>query len=154
ALLAVFGLVAAACGDDDDGGSTSQDGEQQEEQGDGGGENTASDTGVTEDTIKVAIVGADLGGLVRAGVIRGVPEDAAEIQAGCISYYLGKWDEAGGINGRKFEYTTDIQWDPADPTSFDRACNEITLDYQPFIVINPGGGYNSDKIPCITQDGD
>lgn len=156
ALLAVFALVAAACGDDDDGGGATPPDETEAPDGgnNGGGENTASDTGVTEDTIKVAVVGADLGGLVRAGVIRGVPEDAAEINALRITGYLDKWNEEGGINGRKFEYTTDIQWDPADPTSFDRACSEITLDYQPFIVINPGGGYNSDKIPCITQDGD
>jgi len=148
ALLALFALVAAACGDDGDDGTTGQEGGEED-----GGENTASDTGVTADTIKVAIVGADLAGLVAAGVIRGVPGDAAAINALRISYYLDKWNDEGGINGRMFEYET-ITWDPADPTSFDRTCNEITLDYQPFMVVNTGGGYNPDKIPCITQDGD
>src|SRR5690606_26592267 len=114
--------------DDDDGDVTGPDattspGEQDEG---GGGENTASDTGVTEDTIKVAIVGADLSGLVAAGVIRGVPAAAADINAVRISYYLDKWNEEGGINGRMFEYEL-FTWDPADPTSFDRACSEITL---------------------------
>src|SRR5690606_21175233 len=111
ALLAVFSLVAAACGDDDDGGGATPPDDTEAPDGDngGGGENTASDTGVTEDTIKVAVVGADLGGLVRAGVIRGVPEDAAEINALRITGYLDKWNEEGGINGRMFEYTTDIQ---------------------------------------------
>jgi hypothetical protein len=142
-------LVAAACGDDDDDGTTGQEGSEE----DGGGENSASDTGVTADTIKVAIVASDLSGLVKAGVIRGVPEAAADINALRISYYLDKWNAEGGINGRTFEYET-ITWDPADPTSFDKTCSEVTLDYQPFLVVNTGGGYTPDKIPCITQDGD
>lgn len=153
ALLALFMLVAAACGDDDGDVSGPDETTAPEEEGGGGGENTASDTGVTEDTIKVAVVGADLSGLVAAGVIRGVPAAAAEINALRITYYLDKWNEEGGINGRRFEYEL-FTWDPADPTSFDRVCSEVTLDYQPFMVINPGGGYNADQIPCITGDGD
>jgi hypothetical protein len=174
-VAAACSLIAGACGDDDDdddaapdttettvagtdetGAADTGDTATTADTGDTAPDdapNTASDTGVTEDTIRVAIVAADLAGLVRAGVIQGVPEDAAPINALRISYYLDLWNEEGGINGRTFEYDL-ITWDPADPTTFDRACSEITLDYQPFMVVNTGGGFSPDSIPCITGDGD
>jgi ABC-type branched-subunit amino acid transport system substrate-binding protein len=116
-----------------------------------GGSNTASDTGVTADKIKVGILAADLSGLVKAGAIKGVPADAAVINAKRISYYLDKWNASGGINGRTFDYQL-FTWDPADPTSFNTACQKI-IDAKVFAVINPGGGFNPDFYPCITSDG-
>ena len=46
-------------------------------------------------------------GLIKAGFIKGVPEDAGPSNALRISYYLDKWNAAGGINGRKFVLPTD-----------------------------------------------
>src|SRR5438477_650896 len=59
--------------------------------------NFASDTGVTDTTIKIAIHSADLSGLIKAGAIKGVPEDAGPQNALRISYYLDKWNAEGGI---------------------------------------------------------
>jgi len=115
------------------------------------GTNTASDTGVTATTIKVVIHGADLSGLVKAGAIKGVPEDAGPSNALRISYYLDKWNAAGGINGRKFIYQF-VSWDPADPKTFQTSCQQI-IDAKPFIVIAAGGGFPPDSTPCIAVDG-
>ncbi|MEO8695862.1 MAG: ABC transporter substrate-binding protein [Acidimicrobiales bacterium] len=113
--------------------------------------NTASDTGVTETTIKIAIHSSDLSGLVKAGAIKGVPEDAGPANAKRISYYLDKWNAEGGINGRKFEYQL-IQWDPADPKTYQTSCQKI-IDAKVFMVIASGGGYPPDSTPCIAVDG-
>jgi len=152
-------LVAAACGDD--GGSSTKAGgtttvAKATSTGSGTGpsttvKNTASDTGVTETTIKVAIHGADLSGLVKAGAIKGVPEDASVGNSRRIQYYLDQWNAAGGINGRKFE-SVQITWDPADPKSYQTSCQKI-IDAKVFIVLAAGGGFPPDSTPCITVDG-
>ncbi len=116
-------------------------------------ENTASDVGVTKDTIRVVALAADLGGLVRAGFIKGVYEDAPVRLIKRFSYYADRWNAAGGINGRKV-VTTLVTWNPVDPRSFDAACQKITLDIKPFMVVNVGGGYPADSFPCIAGDGD
>ena len=148
AALAVT-IIASGCGDDGETGATTTTG------GATGTtaavKNTASDTGVTETTIKVAIHSSDLAGLVKAGAIKGVPEDAGPSNAKRISYYLDKWNAEGGINGRKFEYTL-IQWDPADPKSYQTSCQKV-IDAKVFMVIASGGGYPPDSTPCIAVDG-
>lgn len=114
--------------------------------------NTASDVGVTADTIKVAVIAADLTGLIRFGVIRGVPEDTHIRVGRRYQYYFDKWNAAGGINGRKIEATL-VTWDPADPRTFDRVCQRINLDLKPFMVLQPGGGFRADATECIAGTG-
>ena len=113
----------------------------------------ATDVGVTKDTIRVAVLAADLGGLVRAGFIRGVYEDSPTRLIKRFGYYADKWNAAGGIAGRKV-VTTLVTWNPVDPRSFDAACQKITLDIKPFMVVNVGGGYPADFFPCFAGDGD
>lgn len=153
-------LLASACGDSKSGsGATTTAKASASGTGTGGsatgstttGKNTASDTGVTETTIKVAIHAADLAGLVKAGAIKGVPEDAGPANSKRISSYLDAWNAAGGINGRKFEYQL-IQWDPADPKSYQTSCQKI-IDAKVFMVIAAGGGFPPDSTPCIAVDG-
>ena len=147
-LIAVA-LLAAACGDDEESEPTATT--------PAGGasttaaRNTASDTGVTETGIKVAIHSADLSGLIKAGVIKGVPEDAHTANSLRISYYLDKWNAEGGINGRKFTHEI-VTWDPADPKTYQTSCQKI-IDGKFFIVIASGGGFPPDSIPCITNEG-
>ena len=158
--VVALAMVAAACGDD--GGkstaaTTTKAGAATGATATGGTgpattvKNTASDTGVTETTIKVAIHGADLSGLVKAGAIKGVPEDASVGNSRRIQYYLDQWNAAGGINGRKFE-SVQITWDPADPKSYQTSCQKI-IDAKVFIVLAAGGGFPPDSTPCITVDG-
>jgi hypothetical protein len=146
ASLALTGLLLAACGDSksnkaDTGGSTTT----------GAAVNTASDQGVTETEIKVAIVSADLTALVKGGLIKGVPDNATELNAKRASAPFDTANAAGGVNGRKFKYES-VTWDPVDPKSFDVACQKIA-DGKFFMAFNVGGGYNPDKIPCITDAG-
>lgn len=148
-------LLASACGDDG-GGDDADTTPATTASGATGGttaaaKNTASDTGVTADSIKVAIHAADLSGLIKAGAIRGVPEDAAPQNAIRISYYLDKWNAAGGINGRKFTYEL-VTWDPADPKTYQTSCQKI-IDGKFFMVISSGGGFPADTLPCITNEG-
>lgn len=161
-FITVLSVMASSCGGDDGGGTDTDTTVAGQASATSGApspteaepsENTASDKGVTADSIKVAIVAADLSGLVQAGALPGMPENAHELNGKRYSYYFDQWNAEGGINGRTIDYQL-ITWDPADPTSFDTACSEITLDYQPFLVVNPGGGYLPDAIPCITADGD
>jgi ABC-type branched-subunit amino acid transport system substrate-binding protein len=146
-------LVAGACGDDgestDSGSATTGGGGASQTTAKAA--NTASDTGVTADSIKIAIHASDLSGLVKAGVIRGVPEDAHLENPKRISWYLDQWNAAGGINGRKFTYET-VTWDPADPKTFQTSCQKI-IDGKFFMVIAAGGGFNPDTLPCITNEG-
>ena len=72
-------LIATACGDSSETSTTTTAGGATGTTAAGpttSVKNTASDTGVTETGIKIAIHGADLAGLVKAGAIKGVPEDA------------------------------------------------------------------------------
>ncbi|HUP73188.1 MAG TPA: ABC transporter substrate-binding protein [Acidimicrobiales bacterium] len=145
-------LIAAACGDD---GDTTEPTATTPSATAGGpttsAANTASDTGVTATEIKVAIHAADLSGLIKAGVIKGVPEDAHTANALRISYYLDKWNAENGINGRKFVYEL-ITWDPADPKTYQTSCQKV-IDAKVFMVISSGGGFPADSTPCITNEG-
>lgn len=145
--LAALAVVASSCGDD--GGNadptTTQAGPA------GTQPNTASDTGVTATEIKIAIHSADLSGLIKAGAIKGVPEDAHIENPKRISYYLDEWNKAGGINGRKFVYELQ-HWDPADPKTWTTSCQKI-IEGKYFMVIAAGGGFPADTLPCITNEG-
>ena len=149
ALLALGGLFLAACGDSKSSDNSSNNSGSPTTTA--AAKNTASDQGVTETEIKVAIVGADLSALVKLGLIKGVPDNATDLNAKRASYVFDQINAEGGINGRKFKYET-ISWDPVDPKSFDTACQKIA-DGKFFMAFNVGGGYNTDKIPCITDAG-
>ena len=142
-------MLAGACGDD--GGSAPTTTAPVGVSTTAVAKNTASDTGVTETGIKIAIHSADLSGLIKGGFIKGVPEDAHTQNALRISYYLDKWNAGGGINGRKFTYEI-VTWDPADPKTYQTSCQKI-IDGKFFMVIASGGGYPGDSMPCITNEG-
>ena len=166
ASLIVTALVAAACGDSGtttpkasgtSGTGTSGTSGTSSASGSASGgptttvKNTASDQGVTETEIKVVILAADLTNLIKNGLIKNVPDNAYELNQKRVSYYTDKTNAAGGINGRKI-VTSAVGWDPVDPKSFDTACQKVA-DAKPFLVINVGGGYNPDKIPCVVDAG-
>ena len=129
ALVAVLGLFAAACTaseSDDDGGSESAD-------ADSDGEPTASDTGITEDTIKIAVIWADFTNLVDLGFAVDLGDTEEQIQA-----LVDDVNAAGGVNGRMIEVTFHAQ-DPLDATSIERTCLEATQDEEAFAVIATNG---------------
>ena len=114
-------------------------------------ERLASDVGVTEDTITIAVVIADLKGLRDIGYP--LPDGLSnETLSGRIGEYLEDWNSAGGINGRMFEML-EISWNPLSPASMENACIEATLDNDVFMAIN-ASGFNPAFVPCFTEDND
>lgn len=174
-MMAVLSLVAAACGDDDEattetsaaptdttatptdttaespGEATTTAATPEEPTTTAPVELTASDTGVTEDSIKIAMLVADLDGLRDAGI--SLPEKLTTDNLTLRwSSYFDDWNAEGGINGRQIEYVT-VVWDPVDPASFEEACNAAALDEEVFMVVN-GNGFRNGAIPCLTVDND
>src|SRR5262249_38309697 len=154
ALAVSVVLVAVACSDGrpqhletSDGGVTTEAQSTTEPHG----RNTASAVGVTATTIKVAVLAADLKGLVLAGAIRGIPEDAGAANALRVSSYLDKWNAAGGINGRTFEYEF-ISWDPAIEKSYLDMCRRV-IEAKVFLVIESAGGAPAEAKRCLTDAG-
>ena len=114
-------------------------------------ERTASEIGVTEDTIRIAVVVADLQGLIDIGY----PLPAAlstDHLSERITKYFDLWNAAGGINGRTVE-GVQIAWNPLDPTTMENSCIEATLDEQVFMAVN-ASGFSQAFIPCFTEDND
>jgi ABC-type branched-subunit amino acid transport system substrate-binding protein len=143
-VVMVVVLLAAACGDDGGGGSESSGGNGSA----GGG---ATDTGVTEDAIKIGVLVADLDGLRASGV--DLPESlTTQNLADRWMLTFEEWNADGGINGREIEPVV-IGWDPVDPASFEEVCNEATLDEEVFMVVN-AAGFRGGSVPCFTVDND
>jgi hypothetical protein len=106
----------------------------------------AAAPGVTEDTITIVALAADVDGLRDAGVELSPQLTVDNI----IRRAQGYADEFGPINGRRVVVERAV-WNPVDVTTFDSACTTATQDNQPFLVIN-GAGFRSDSIACITVD--
>ena len=114
-------------------------------------ERTASEIGVTADTISIAVIVADLQGLIDIGY----PLPAAlstDHLSERITKYFDIWNAAGGINGRTVE-GVQITWNPLDPSTMENACIEATLDNEVFMAVN-ASGFNQTFIPCFTEDND
>jgi ABC-type branched-subunit amino acid transport system substrate-binding protein len=116
-----------------------------------GGGGGSTDTGVTDDSIKIGVLVADLDGLRESGI--DLPE---KLTTGNLSSrwtgVFDRWNADGGINGREIEPVT-ITWNPVDPASFEEACNEATLDEEVFMVVN-ANGFRGGAVPCFTVDND
>ncbi len=143
-------------GGSDDADAGSDDGDDGEEPADGEApvedeERTASDVGITEDTIKIGLVISDLEGLRDIGF----PLPEALTNDHLLDRYrktFDRWNEAGGINGRMIE-TVDLTWDPLDPATMENACTRGTLDEQIFMAVN-ASGFSATFVPCFAVDND
>lgn len=143
----------------DDGGDDPEptvDETGEDDAGDGGDGVTeeareASAPGVTEDTIRVGVLIADLEGLRSIGFPLA---DALtnEYLVRNISAEFDLWNANGGINGRMVE-AVELTWDPLDPATMQDACNKGTLDEELFLVTN-ASGFSSAFIDCFTVDAD
>ncbi|HUW15659.1 MAG TPA: hypothetical protein VMW94_01160, partial [Actinomycetes bacterium] len=142
ALVMAFGLVAAACSSDDDGGGSSSTTEAQEL--------TASDTGVTADTIKIGVGVADLDGLRASGISLPAALTTANLATRMTSYF-DQWNDAGGINGRMVEPVV-LTWDPTKPATQDQFCADATVDNELFAV-TVSSGLNNKTVDCLLDAG-
>ncbi len=142
ALIAVMALALASCSSgSSEGGS------------DGGGsdeERTASDTGITADTIKIGVGVSDLDGLRAAGLSLPAALTTDNLSTRVTSY-IDDWNAAGGINGRMIEPVV-LTWDPVKPDTQDQFCAEATVDNELFAVI-VSTGLNARTVQCLLDAG-
>lgn len=144
ALLMVFGLIAAACGgSDSDGGGDSATTQADEER-------TASDTGVTADTIKIGVGVSDLDGLRAAGISLPAALTTKNLSTRITSYF-DDWNLAGGINGRMVEPVV-LTWDPTKPATQEQFCAQATVDNELFAV-TVSSGLNNKTVDCLLDAG-
>jgi len=142
ALLMTLGLVAAACSSGDGGGDESATTQASER--------TASEIGVTVDTIKIGVGVADLDGLRAAGISLPAGLTTANLSNRMISYF-NEWNAAGGINGRMVEPVV-LTWDPTKPPSQDQFCADATVDAELYAMVVTSG-LNSRTVDCLLRAG-
>jgi hypothetical protein len=136
-----LGLIAAACSSDDE-GSSSDTTEAQEL--------TASDIGVTAETIKIGVGVADLDGLRASGISLPAALTTANLSKRVTSYF-DDWNAANGINGRMIEPVV-LTWDPTKPATQDQFCAEATVDNELFAV-TVSSGLNNKTVDCLLDAG-
>lgn len=153
AALASVSLVLAACGGDDGGSDAPADDTSVTSEApttDATEEPTASDIGITADTIRIAVAVADLEAVRAAGI--SIPETlTTEHLVDRWGVFIEKWNAEGGINGRQIELVP-VVWDPLNPASFDGLCAEVTVDNEVFMLIN-GTGLSSIARQCVLDAG-
>lgn len=157
AFLAGASLIVAACGGDDEGDSstaTEAPAEGTEAPADGteapAEEPTASDVGITADTIKIGVAVSDLEAIRAMGI--SIPETlTTDHLEDRWTVFFDDINEAGGINGRMIEVVR-LVWNPLDQSTFDSLCAAATVDNELFMVIN-GTGLSSVARKCLLDAG-
>jgi ABC-type branched-subunit amino acid transport system substrate-binding protein len=152
AALVSVSLVLAACGGDDGGSDAPSDTSATSEapSTDPNEERTASDIGITADTIRIAVAVADLEAVRAAGI--SIPETlTTQHLVDRWGVFIDKWNAEGGINGRQVELVS-VVWDPLNPASFDTLCATTTVDNEVFMLIN-GTGLASPARTCVMDAG-
>lgn len=103
---------------------------------------TASFRGVTEDVIRVGVVGIDFDRLAQAGVVFDSGDAAAVYTAA-----LEAINARGGILGRRLELTTE-RYLPIGDAEADAICVRLTEDLEVFLVV---GAIRLDQVLCYTE---
>lgn len=109
---------------------------------------TASDRGVTADSIKLGVLLLDVGNLSNIGIA--VPGVDPEQQRAAWEIYIDRQNEAGGILGRTIEPVYQ-KYDVLSNDSMRNACLALTKDAKVFAVIDPGGVFGP-PILCFTEE--
>ena len=145
AFVAGASLIFAACGGDD-GGSVATEAPAASEAPasseapvtDAPAEElTASDIGITADTIKIGVAVSDLEAIRAMGI--SIPETlTTDHLFDRWNVFFEKWNAEGGINGRMVEPVR-LVWNPLDPSTFDTLVAEATVNNELFMVVNGTG---------------
>lgn len=131
AVLLVAGLVAAACSSSSDSNGSAPDDDKSTTQPSSASADVGPTTGLTDTTIKIAVMVPDFGALAGSGLVPDLGDPQAQTQA-----YIDDLNEAGGIAGRQIEATYHT-FDPADfsGASAREACIAATEDDKAFVVV-------------------
>ena len=145
AFIASASIILAACGGDD-GGSVSTEAPAASEAPNSSEapvteapaeEPTASDVGITVDTIKIGVAVSDLEAIRAMGI--SIPETlTTDHLFNRWNVFFEKWNADGGINGRMIEPVR-LVWNPLDPSTFDILVAEATVNNELFMVVNGTG---------------
>ncbi|MHB8465756.1 MAG: ABC transporter substrate-binding protein [Acidimicrobiales bacterium] len=114
----------------------------------GGPTLTATDRGVTANTVTIAFTIADLGGVSRLGY--GVPGFDPKTQQANDSVFVDYVNANGGILGRKLAPLY-FKYDPLNEQSEQAACLSATQDHAIFAAIDSGGALSFSAQLCFTQ---
>ncbi|MBW3664967.1 MAG: ABC transporter substrate-binding protein [Actinobacteria bacterium] len=109
---------------------------------------TASDRGVTPDTINLAFLIVDLGGVSQFGF--SIPGFDPEAQRGYVRAFVDDTNARGGVFGRTIEPLF-FSYDPTDPSSGQAACRAATQDHEIFAALDVGGGLDFPGQLCFTE---
>lgn len=107
---------------------------------------TATDRGVTAETVKIGVLIADLGPLGQAGFNVGVSGDYNRI----IPAWLNEINANGGMGCRKATFVLE-NFDVLSVDDMIAKCKKMTQDHKVFAVITTGG-YDSVAQLCIARD--
>lgn len=91
---------------------------------------TASTKGVTDDTIRIGVIGADFGQLGQIGLAPDLGNQQVTVQA-----FVDEINEDGGIGGRQIELRQTLIDGTGGPDAGQAACLEMTEEFGAFAVI-------------------
>lgn len=114
-----------------------------------GPEPTASWTGVTEDTVRVAVSLLDFEELEEMGL----QDFGWGDQRLVWEFYLDRLNERGGVAGRQVDAVLEF-YNPAFATDAEEACVRMTEDREVFAVIGAFLGPAESATPCLTRQED
>lgn len=106
---------------------------------------TASDVGVTADTVTIAYLYPDLRQLVENGLVDDVIPLGDQLQP-----LVDEVNASGGINGRTLEVNS-VSWDPMSfPASLGTACTQVAQDAPNLLAFSPS--FFGDGAGCLAGD--
>lgn len=117
--------------------------------GDGGspGRLTATDRGVSADSIRIGFAIAGFAGATQAGIVTGVRTDVSS----AIDALVDHANERGGVLGRRIEPFT-VMPDLAQPADQRQKCLELTETNEVFAVVDSFAFFYESATACITTE--
>jgi ABC-type branched-subunit amino acid transport system substrate-binding protein len=147
ALALLAGLVAGCTSDPDEpsGGGSGGDGGGAGGPGEPSGGST---TGLTDDTIRIGVIGADFGALAEAGLAPELGDQPKVFQS-----VIDEVNAGGGIGGRQVEMRLTLVDGTAGPEAGQAACLEMTQDFGAFaVILTPAIGRDTARCTAVTNE--
>jgi ABC-type branched-subunit amino acid transport system substrate-binding protein len=147
ALVLLAGLVGGCTSDPDEHGGAAGNGSG--DGGDGGtGGGAASTTGITDDTIRIGVIGADFGALSQAGLAPELGDQPKILQS-----VVDQVNADGGIGGREIEMRLTLVDGTAGAEAGQAACLDMTQDFEAFaVVLTPAIGRDVARCTAVTNE--
>jgi hypothetical protein len=138
-------LLATACTSDPDEPSSGGGGAG----GDGSGDQAESSTeGLSDDAIKIGVIGADFGQLAQAGLAPDLGDQPKIVQS-----IVDEINAAGGIGGRQVELRLTLIDGTGGAEAGQAACIEMTQDFGAFaVILTPAIGRDVARCTAVTNE--